>query len=83
MKKNLTIARTLPNDKFFDKTKLKIFADNKPNVAIMMISLFDRLEKTVGKGENAGSPAFSPFATVFSKVFIFKVVKSRDCVAKS
>ena len=35
-------------------TKLKAFADNKLNVAKMMISLFDRGENTVGKGENAG-----------------------------
>ena len=32
--------------------------------------LFDRVENTVGKGENAGLPAFSPFPTVFSKAFL-------------
>ena len=31
-------------------TKLKGFADNKLNVAKMMISLFDGIENTVGKG---------------------------------
>ena len=33
--------------------KLKAFADDKLNVAKMMISLFDGGEITVGKGENA------------------------------
>ena len=31
-----------------------------------MIFVFDRLENTVGTGENAGKPAFSPFPTMFS-----------------
>ena len=37
-------------------TKLKLFADNKKkrNVAEMTISLFDRAENTVGKGEQEG-----------------------------
>ena len=55
-----------------------------------MISLYDRVENTVGKGENAGYqhfllflPAFSPFPTVVYKAFFFRVVKSRDCVVKS
>ena len=43
----------------------------------MIISLFDRVENTVGEG-----PAFSPFATVFSKAFFIRVVESRDDVAK-
>ena len=36
-------------------TKLKAFADNKLTVAKVIISLFDRGENTVGKGENAGN----------------------------
>ena len=35
-------------------TKLKAFANDKLNVAKMTISLYDRVENTVGKGENAG-----------------------------
>ena len=62
----------LPNDKILEVTKLKSFADDKLNVAKMMISLFDRVENTVGKGENAGyQPAFSSFPTLFSKAFFF------------
>ena len=41
-----------------------------------MISVFDRIENIVGKGENA---AFSPFPTMFSKGFLFGIVKSWDC----
>ena len=45
-------------------TKLKEFADNKINVAQMMISVLNGVENIVGKGENAGNPAFSPFHTM-------------------
>ena len=34
--------------------KVKAFAHNKLNIAKMEISLYDRVENTVGKGENAG-----------------------------
>ena len=47
-------VNSLPNDKILDVTKLKAIADDKSNVTKMMISLFDRVENTVGKGENAG-----------------------------
>ena len=46
-------------------TKLKAFADNKLNVATMAISLFDRVENTVGKGENAGYQHFLLFPQCF------------------
>ena len=39
----------LPNHKILDMTKLKAFADNKLNIAKMMISLFERAENAVGK----------------------------------
>ena len=34
-------------------TKLKEFPDDKLNIGKMMISLFDKVENTVGNGENA------------------------------
>ena len=43
----------LPNDKTLDVTKSKAFADKKLNIAKMMISTFDIVENTLGKGENA------------------------------
>ena len=43
----------LPHDKILDQTKLKAFADDKLDVTKMSISVFDRAENTVGKGEIA------------------------------
>ena len=42
-----------PHDKILDQTKLKVFADDKLNVTKMIISVFDRVENIVGKGEFA------------------------------
>ena len=58
---------SLPNDKSLDVTKLKAFAEDKLNVARMMISLLDRVENTVGKGENAGYQHFLLFLQCFPK----------------
>ena len=48
----LTLYHT--NDNILNRTKFKAFADDKLNVAKIMISVFDRVENIVGKGENAG-----------------------------
>ena len=56
-----------PNDKILDRTKLKAFADDKLNVTKMTISSFDRVENTVGKGENAGNQHFLLFPQCFPK----------------
>ena len=50
-------------------TKLKALADDKLNVARMMISLLDRVENAVGKGENAGYQHFLLFLQCFPKPF--------------
>ena len=42
-----------------DQTKLKAFADDKLNLAKMIISVFDRVEIIVGKGEIACTSKFS------------------------
>ena len=57
-------------------TKLKAFADDKLNVAGMEISLYDRVENTVGNGENAGYQPFLLFP-VFSNAFFFRIVESQ------
>ena len=62
------ISNSLPNDKFSDMTKLKAFADNKLNIATMMISVLKRVEKTVGKEENAGYQHFLLFQQCFPKL---------------
>ena len=56
---------SLPNEKFLGLTKLKAFADNKFSVAKIMISLFDRVENIVEKGENAGYQHFLHFPLCF------------------
>ena len=48
----------------------------------MMISVSDREENIIGKAENAGLPAFSPFPTLFSKAFFSRAVKTMDCLGK-
>ena len=40
-------------------------------------------ENIVGKGENAGDPAFSPFPIMFSTGFLPWAAKSQDCVVMS
>ena len=58
----------LPNDRCLDVTKLKAFADDKLNVARLTISLFDdRVESTVGKGENDGYQHFLLFPQCLPK----------------
>ena len=48
-----------------------------------MKCIFEREENIMGIGQNAGSPALSPFPILFSKGFFLKVVKILDCVVKS
>ena len=45
---------SVPYNKILDVTKLKAFADHKFNNTKMTIYLFDKVENTVGKGENTG-----------------------------
>ena len=61
--------------------KLKVLAEHQLYIAKMMISLFDRVENTVRKRENAGYQHFLLFP-VFSKAFLQMIIKSQDCVVK-
>ena len=63
-------------------SKFKAIADSK--IALTQISNFflGRVENIMGKGENAGIPAFSPFPTIFSKAFYFKFMKSHGFLGK-
>ena len=45
----------------------------------LTISLFDRVENTVGKRENAGNQNFLLFPTVLFKAFLFKVPIAINC----
>ena len=73
----------LPNNKILDHSKLKAFADDKINVTAKQKFVLGRVENIVGEGKNAGYQHFSPFPTMISKGFYFKVVKCLDCVVKS
>ena len=59
----------LPKDKILNVTKLKAFADNKSNIAKIANFVFDRVENTLGKGENDGNQNF-----IFSFIVSFKGV---------
>ena len=65
-------VNSLRNGQMLDKSQLKAFADDKLNVAKMMISVCDRLQNIVGKGENAGYQHFlvfsQPIKTSLSRV---------------
>ena len=56
---------SLSNNNILASTKFKPFAEGKINVAEMTISLSDRLENIVGKGENAGYQHFLLFPQCF------------------
>ena len=66
-----------PFDKILKGTKLKAFADDKMNVAEMTISLYDRIENTVGKEENAGYQHFLLFPQCFPKPSFLGYLKGR------
>ena len=61
---------------FLDLTKFKAFTDNKLNVARIMISVSDRVENIVEKGESAGYQHFHLFPQCFQRACrpgLFKV----------
>ena len=68
-----------PNGKILDWSKLKAFADDKVNLADMMISLSDRVENIVGKGENAGYQHFLLFPQCFQMPSLSGSLKVRMC----
>ena len=58
---------SLPNDKVFDQSEFKAFADDNL-VAVQMNELvFDGIENIVGKGENAGYQHFLLCPQYFQK----------------
>ena len=65
------------NDKISHVTKLKAFADDKLNIAEMMICLLDQVENTVGIGENAGYQHFVLFLQCFPKPSSLGLLKVR------
>ena len=73
----------LKHDTILTLSTLKVFTDNKFNVAQIGQYFIDRVDNNVGKGENAGYQHFLLFPQCFSKGFTSRIVKSRDCVVMS
>ena len=71
----------LPWDKILDVTKLKAFADDKSNVVITANSHFER-EKKKEKEKMMVVSIFIFSLIVSFKAFLFRVVKSRNCLVK-
>ena len=74
---------TLPNDKFLDWSIFKALVDDKIIVTKKQKFTLGRAESIVGKRRKCWLPAFSPFPTMFTKAFLSKGVKSRDCLVTS
>ena len=68
-----------PHDKILDQTKLKAFADDKLIVTKMIISVFDRVENIVGKGEIACTSNFSFSHNVFKRILSQRHLKVSLC----
>ena len=82
--KNLGLSvTTLPNDKILDQFQFERLCRRQNKCRYEINFVMGRVEKIVGKGENAGCQHFSPFPTMFSKVLIVWVVKSWDCMSRS
>ena len=64
-----TFLLTLYQTTKFYWSKLKGFADNQIKVPKMLIFVFDGVENTVEKGENAGFKNFLLFPQCFQKDF--------------
>ena len=64
---NRSVIKPLPDDKILDWSKLKAFAEEKSNVTKKIISVFDRVENIVEKGEIARYEQFLLFPQCFRK----------------
>ena len=62
-----TVLNSLPNDKIFDLSKFKVFADDKLTATEKLKFVLGWLENIVEKGENAGYQHFLHFPQCFQK----------------
>ena len=60
---------TLPDSKILALTKLEAFADDKFSITYITISVSDREENIVGKGENAEKMLVTSIFSFFHSVF--------------
>ena len=63
--------KSLPDDKILALSKLEAFVDDNFSVAQMLQYFSDRIENSVGKGENFGFQHFLLFQQCFQKPFFF------------
>ena len=70
------LVNSLPNNKILDWSKLKVFADHKSNLIENLNFVLERVEKILGKGENAGYQHFLLFSKCFQEASSLRVVKS-------
>ena len=73
---------SLPNDKILDWFNFTASANDKVNVWKKNEICSGEGIKYHGKRRKCWCLAFSPFSTMFSKVFFCRVVKSHDCMGK-
>ena len=73
------IVYVLPHCNTLVLPKLKAVAGNNLDTVEVTEYAFERVEKIVGNGKNAGFQFFSSFHTMFSMTS-FRVIKSWDCV---
>ena len=59
---------------------MKAFTDDKIYVTEKLKLVFGGVENMMGKRRKCWLTAFSSFPMMFSKVSLFRVVKSQDCV---
>ena len=73
----------LPNSKFLDWSKLKLFTDDKINVTQNLKFVFRRVENSVGNGENAGYQHFLLFSNCFQKPSFSGSLKVKNILDRS
>ena len=69
---HLKMHNLLPKQQNFDLNQIESICRRQFTVARMMISILDRAENIVGKGENAGYQHFLLFPQFFRKFFFSK-----------
>ena len=76
--KGLTFAK----QQNFRQVDIESICRRQYNCNLKFEICFGMVRKHSGKSRKCWIPAFSPFPTMFSKGFLYMVVKSCDCVLK-
>ena len=80
--KDISRLTSLPNDKTFDLSKFKAFADDKVNVTRKLKFVLRRVENMVVNGENAGYQHFLLFPQCFQKLCFLGSLKGSELCGK-